>query len=420
MRKAKVCAFIFLAMSLLALPGCWGSRETDEVAYVLAVGFDKGEKENLVITVSIANPKAIAGISSGGGGAGGGGGGSALTYSVESYAPLVSTDLLNTTIDRRVSFLHAKAYIFSEELAREGLEEWVFPLNRYRELRGTAQVFICRGKAKDFIEKNKPPLELNSTKQVELLSQTSKETGLYYNTQFHEFYDDIKSDSVQASIPLVALHEGGLESAKPGIGRGGEATPGKYSAGEVPIAGENKAQIIGTAVFKGDKMVGILNGQETRYYLVLRGLYGSGITGIPDPFDPNLPVGLLVRQSRKPQFKTVMDPEGNVTINVDVYNEPEIIAIASGNNYEDPTNKELLEAAFIQQAQAGLQTLVKRTQEEFDSDIFGFGDQVKRKFWTVQPWEEFQWLERYPEASINVTVHSKIRRTGLQLNTKPK
>lgn len=417
MRKTRACALILLAFMLLTLTGCWGSRETDEVAYVLALGFDKGEKENLVITVMIANPKVIAGISSDGGGEEGGGG--ALIYSVESYAPLAAIDLLNTTIDRRVSFLHTKAFLFSEELAREGLAKWLNPLNRYRELRGSAQVFVCRGKAKDFIEKNKPPLELSPTKQVELLSMMSKETGLYHNTQFREFYEETKSDFIQPSIPLVAIHEGGLESAKPGIGRGGEAPLGKYIAGEVPIDGSNQAQVIGSAVFKGDKMVGILNGQETRYYLALRGLFQSGITGIPDPLEPNTPVGLMMYQARRPKYTTAMDPEGNVTINVDIYNEPEIINIMSGNNYENPDNKALLEQTLSEQSQVGFHNLIRRTQEEFQSDIFGFGNQVKRKFWTVQSWKDFQWLKRYPEAQINVVVHNKIRRTGLQLETKP-
>lgn len=421
MRKARVCVFMILALGLLVLPGCWGSRETDEVAYVLTMGFDKGEKENLVVTVSIANPKVIAGISSGGGSDGGGegGGGSVLIYSVESYAPLAAIDLLNTTVDRRVSFLHTNSFIFSEELAREGLAKWLTPLNRYRELRGTAQVFVCRGKAKDFVEKNKPPLELSPTKQVELINLMSKETGLYHNTQYREFYDATKSVSIQPSIPLVALHEGGLESAKPGIGRGGEAPFGKYIAGEVPIAGANPAQIIGSAVFKGDKMVGVLTGQETRYYLALRGLFKSGIIGIPDPLNPNMPVGLLVHQAKPPKYTTVIDPEGNVTISVDIYNEPEIINIMSGYNYEDPANKALLEQALSEQAQKGYQALIRRTQEEFKSDICGFGEQVKRKFWTVQSWEDYQWLQRYPEVHINVAVHNKIRRTGLQSETKP-
>lgn len=166
-------------------------------------------------------------------------------------------------------------------------------------------------------------------------------------------------------------------------------------------------------------MVGILTGQETRYYLALRGLFKSGITGIPDPLDPNLSVGLLMYQAKRPKYTTIIDPEGNVTINVDIYNEPEVINITSGYNYEEPANKALLEQTLTEQSQRGFHDLIRRTQEEFKSDIFGFGIQVKRKFWTVQSWEDYQWLQRYPDARINVVVHNKIRRTGLQLETKP-
>ncbi|MGI6491317.1 MAG: Ger(x)C family spore germination protein [Pelotomaculum sp.] len=420
MGKYRPIVLLILALGLLLLPGCWGSKETDEMAYVLALGFDKGEKEKLAITVSIANPKVIAGVGGGeggGGGNGGEGGNGTLTYTVESYAPISAIDLLNTVIDRRVSFLHNNVFIFSEELAREGLARWLNPLNRYRELRGTARVFVCRGKARDFIEKNKSSLEISPTKQIELISGLHEATGLIQSVKFHEFYDAIKSDYIQPCVPLIALHEDGLASAKPGIGTGGEASLGKYAAGEVPVAGPSPAQFIGTAVFNEDKMVGLLNGQETRYWLSLRGLFHQGMTGIPDPLNPDLSVGLLLHQSDKPRYKTVLDQQGNVTIDVDIFIEPEIISIASGNNYEDPSMQGMLEAAFNESSERGMSELIRRTQEEFGADIFGFGNQVKRKFLTLNPWLEFQWLDRYPEATINVTVHGKIRRTGLQLET---
>lgn len=149
----------------------------------------------------------------------------------------------------------------------------------------------------------------------------------------------------------------------------------------------------------------------------LRGLFHQGMTGIPDPLNPDLPVGLLLHQSDKPRYKTVLDQQGNVTIDVDIFIEPEIISIASGNNYEDPSMQGMLEAAFNESSERGMSELIRRTQEEFGADIFGFGNQVKRKFLTLNPWLEFQWLDRYPEATINVTVHGKIRRTGLQLET---
>lgn len=417
--RVRLCALLILALSLLSLPGCWGSWETDEVAYALALGFDKGEKDNLVVTVSLANPKVIAGMSGGGGGGGGGKG--TLVVSVETYAPLAAIDLLSSTVDRRISLMHTKSYVFSEELAREGLNKWLSPLLRYRDLRTSSLVFISRGKAKDLIEKNNPMLELSPSKQFELLSKLSKEHGLFINAPFLDFYEDLLSHSVQPSAPLVASHEGGLESAKPGDNKAGEIDLGKYLAGEVPISGGNKSQAIGTAVFRGDKMVGTLDGQETRYYMLLRGLFRNGIMSVKDPQtgDPTLPVGFMVHQARSPAYKTSIDENGNVTINVELFLEPEIIGIYSGINYESPDLKPILEEAFSRKVEQGCQDLIRRTQEEFKADILGFGNHVKHHFLTVQTWREMNWLGRYPDAQVNVSVHTTIRRTGLMSKTIP-
>ena len=419
--RVRICALLILALLLLSLPGCWGSRETDEVAYALALGFDKGEKDNLVVTVSIANPKVFAGMAGGGGGGGGGEGGKGtLVISTETYAPIAAIDLINTAVERRISLMHAKTYVFSEELAREGLNKWLTPLLRYRELRTTSLMVICRGKAKDFIEKNNPMLELSPTKQFELINKLSNER-LYLNTQLLGFDEALKSQSIQPSAPLVASHEGSLESAKPGVNKGGEIALGKYLAGEVPISGGNKSQIIGTAVFRGDKMVGTLNGQETRYTMMLRGLFRNGIMAVTDPLagDPTSLVGFIVHQARSPEYKTSIDENGNVSINVDIYLEPEIIGLFSGINYESPDLKPTLEEVFSREVEQGCQNLIRRTQKELKSDIFGFGYQIKHHFWTVQPWREMNWLGRYPDAQVNVSVHSTIRRTGLMSKTIP-
>lgn len=418
MRAVKLCTFFIIIMASLCLAGCWGSKESDEVAYILAMGFDKGEKDNLVVTVSIANPRSLAG-----GGGGGGGGESeknTVVYSVETYAPLAVPNLLNTTIDRRLSLLHAKAFVFSEEIAREGIGKWLLPLVRNREVRGTSQIFISRGKAREFIENNNPFLDLSPAKQYDLIYDMSGEHGLYSSIQMTQFYNYLKSDSIEATAPLVGVHLGELESAKPGAAQGGDLALGKYVAGEVPIAGRNKAQFIGTAVFHNDKMKGTLNGQETRYYLMIRGLFGNGVTSVADPLseEPAF-VGFRVQQARGPEYKVNIDENGKVSIDVDIFLEPEITGYTGVNTIVRADLKPIYEEAFSKYIEQGCNTVIKRTQEELLSDIFGFGQHLKHRFWTVQAWEEFNWHDRYPDADINVSVHSHIRRSGLIMKIIP-
>lgn len=411
MRGAKLYLILLLLVSLLAFTGCWGIRETDEIAYVLMVGIDKGEKDNTILTLSIANPRAATGNSEGGGGDK-----TREIVSVEAFGPVAMLDLLSTTIDRHINLQHTKAYIFSEELAREGLGRWLTPLMRFRETRGTAEVFICRGKARDIVEKSNPFLELSPAKQIELIRKMSEAHGFFPITQLITLHQDTKSLSKEPTVPLTGIHEGEFETTRPGILKGGA---GQYLAGEVPVAGKNKVQFIGTAAFRGDKLVGLLDGEETRYYLMLTGDFGFGLIGVKDPLDQSSAIGLRVQQGRKPKYKTRVDDQGNVSIDVELFLEPEIIVSASANDFERTDLKPLLEEAFSRQTERQCQELIRRTQDELGADIFGFGGKVKREFLTERPWEEYEWLEVYPEIQINVVVHSQIRRTGLLLKRIP-
>lgn len=415
-----------LALLLIFIPlltgGCWGRTETDEVAYVVAMGFDKGEKNNLIVTVQIANPRPIAGggQDSAAGNGNGTGHPSTVVRSVEGIAPISSLDILNTPTTRKLSLLHTKAYFFSDELAREGLGRWMTSLNRLREFRETANVYIVRGQAREFIEQNRPQLESNPAKQYELMNIISDVNSIFLPMQFQRFYEESKSVSIQPNLPLVGLHEGGLETAKPGPLQGGPYEIVPYKAGEAPIMGGQRGQFIGNAVFQGDKMVGEMDGSETRAYLLVRGEFRRATINFADPIaGPEYYVAVRIRQQKNPAIHTEITEDGEAKIDVDVYIEGNIVAISSGLEYETPENLSLLEQAINELFETNCRDLIQRSQQEFKADIFGFGFYMKHHFLFTEKWEDFAWLERYPNAQVNLKVHTKIRRTSLQQKTSP-
>ncbi len=410
MQKIKPFLILLLIIFLLPITGCWGLRETDEIAFVMLLGFDKGEKNNLLLTLSIANPRVAIG-----GGEGGGDEDAEKNreiVGVETFGSPSMLDLLNTTIDRHIYLQHANAIIFSEELAEEGLNRWLSQLMRFREIRGTAQTFICRGKASDLIQDFKPLLELNPAKQMELIRKMSTLHGIYPTTQLTDLYDQTKSHSRQAVLPLVAVHEGETESAKPGL-------EFRYLAGEVPVASKSKVQHSGAAVLKGDKLVGFLDGEQARYYLMLSGKFGSGVIGIKDPIDGSGFVSVHTQQGQAPKYDLSLDENGDLVIDVNLFLEMEVIATDTPNNFEQTDLRPTLEEAFSRQTEQKCNEVIRYTQDELGTDIFGFGERVKREFLTVQDWEDFAWLELYPHVQVNVNAHSHIRRTGLLLKTSP-
>jgi len=67
--KYRIFAFILIViLQCIILTGCFDKREPDDMAYPIALGFDKGSTNELRMTMQIAVPTNIAGGESGGGG----------------------------------------------------------------------------------------------------------------------------------------------------------------------------------------------------------------------------------------------------------------------------------------------------------------------------------------------------------------
>jgi Ger(x)C family germination protein len=191
---------LFLVIvTILFTQGCWGARETDDLGYVLVTGIDKG-KENLIkVTFQIAVPQPLQGGKS-----------EKVTeiVSVESSSLFGALNLMSSFISKDVTFIHNKAVVVSEELAREGLSRYINPLVRNRELRRTNYLLVAKGSASDFIEKNKELVfEKYPSRQMDLLMAASGFTGLTSRTDIHRFYQALKTPGIQPVAALVSAHK---------------------------------------------------------------------------------------------------------------------------------------------------------------------------------------------------------------------
>ena len=167
-------------------------------------------------------------------------------------------------------------------------------------------------------------------------------------------------------------------------------------------------------------MVGELDGSETRAYLLIRGLFKRATLNYADPIaGPEYYVAVQVHQQRTPIMHTEISEDGQVHIAADIFLEGNIVAISSGLVYENSEKLPLLEEAINQKFDTKCQEVIQRSQQEFQADIFGFGFWTKHHFLTSSQWTEFGWFEKYPEAQVNVKVHTTIKRTSLQLKTSP-
>ncbi|MGE5557057.1 MAG: Ger(x)C family spore germination protein [Bacillota bacterium] len=446
-----------LVLCLSILNGCYGSLETDELAYVLAIGVDEVKDDLIKLTIQIANPRRIGGGDQGAMGQRKDGGGqeASVVFSVEASTIFGGIDLLESVIDRQLSLMHAKAIIFSEKTARKGLKRFIHAFRRYREFRATVLVFVSRGEAGEFLQKNSPLLEANPSKQFELTQLTQTTTGMIPYQQFTHFYNSMKTHGRQAICTLVDINkqeekkqqerqkqqEGMNGTQAGGSGEDQDGPPkeqgqqeqqegetqkegqkqkkkrpeyrneGIHIAGTIPREGGNPAEFLGAAVFRADKMAGTLDGEETRVMQMVRGEFRRTMLSIKDPRRPAYMIVLDLRQSKPPAVEIKL-AGGRPRIETIVNLEFDYVAIQSGEDYQRLGKYAIVEKAVVKYLSRICRQIIGKSKK-WRSDFLGFGEYAATQFWTWDEWIKFDWHKQFAQASIKVRFNARLRRVGI-------
>lgn len=194
MRKFLKLAPVFLYL-LSSLTSCYDAHEVNDYAYVYTIGLEKGIKDKLRMTVQVPSFKNEQGGGQAGKGSGGSGGGSGgdeeiqekdgyITITIDAPTFFSGVNLVNTFIPRTLNYIHAKYMVISEDLARQGIGDYINGFIRNREVRRTMNIIICRGKASEFIKENTPVIGTALSKTQADMMKQSLESGLFYNSNF--------------------------------------------------------------------------------------------------------------------------------------------------------------------------------------------------------------------------------------------
>lgn len=416
----RLIALLLAIIVFLSLTGCFDAREIDDAVYAISVGIDKGTQYKVRLTIQYPTY-----LSGGGGETKKGSTGAekknaqpgSNVHTIEAPTMLEAVDMFSVAMSRHVSLMHVKWFIFSEEFAREGIEAYIAGLERYRETRSSTSVLVTRGTAEEFILENQSTIGESLSKSVELFLAQSSETGFFPWVKFLDLYNAVFSPYKCA----IALY-GGINqfNQAPGVKETAASVESRKGLlpGEVPRLGTIKRELVGLAVFQGGKMTGYLDAYETAFYLMIIGKYSGGKISIPDKYSPANTIVFDLHKSRTPKVKAVFK-DGKPVIDLNIELESEVFVIQSRVDYENLSLAGELENQIKQYVLEGIKYTVKKTQKELKADIFGFGEKVAGNFGTIEEWEAYNWLSHYPEATVNITLDVKVRRTGLINHSSP-
>lgn len=411
--KYRAASVLILLLIAVSVSGCYDQREIDDLAYPLAVGLDIGEANALRMTLQLAAPLAIGG---GGGGESGGGSGSSegntsSVITVDTPTLYSGLDLINNIISKEINLSHAKVIIFSRRLAEAGISKYIQAIQRGREFRPNMFVMVSNEPPDEYLKNIKPILESNPSKYYELL--LGKDYASFFDdVRMSDFHFAIESDFKEPAAILTGINkkENVEQLGQSGGHRNAARPEGIYEAGDIPVISDLKNVVMGIAVFKEGRMVGTLNGAEASCYQMLTGNYGHSYWTVPDAYDAGKLVVMDIIQRSRPSVTAVLN-DGKAVFDIVLDLEGDFTSIQSSFRYEDYPQP--MEDKASEMIKKEVTSMLKKTTEQFDSDICGFGRYLKGKFLTLDDWKKFNWPEQYRNAEFNVKVDLKVRRTGL-------
>jgi len=361
------------------MTGCWNRRELNSLAILSGLAIDKAEDPSKIqITAQILKPGEIKAPS------GGGGGGGAKAYlNLTSTGDTFFEAIRGFTheINRKVYLPHNQIIIFSQEAAKEGVRKHLDFIIRDHEPRLMVWILVSKGKAGEVLE-TKAELEKVPAIRISQLIEAQGATSETTVVKLHEFLPRLMSKTTAPVASLVEVS-----------GEGQEKT----------------ARLEGTAVFKQDKLAGFLNKEETRGLLWVLGQVKSGIIAVESPGGNGKASLEIIRASSKitPEIK-----DNELYITVEINEEGNLGDQMGTEDLTTPaawTSLEKRQAAAIRKE---IMAAIKKAQE-LNTDIFGFGDAVHRKYPKVWKDIEKQWDEFFPDLEVKLIINAKLRRTGI-------
>ncbi|KGR78275.1 hypothetical protein CD29_11160 [Ureibacillus manganicus DSM 26584] len=394
--------FLFLIFILPMLSGCWDQVSIDKRAYVVALGLDKGEDNKISITYLIANPEFSKQE----------GPSSEPAHEVITFPAndiISAKNTANAVIAKEITYNMLNVLIVSEDLAKDPeFIRYMYDVTKDREIKRNIPMIVTKEKVKTFLLKNKPKLETRIHKYFEFVLENSNKAGLTPNFKLHSYFSITESDAGLFLAPYATTEQ--IPGGKYTVGED------ELLAGELKIEGEesNNSQFLGSAVFKEGKMIGTMNGEETRLTIVLNETLEMGeiYATYPDPFSPQYRFSARIMKREKNDVKINLNGY-TPTIDVTVPLYMDILSIHSMETF-DNGKIEQLKFHIEEEVQKKLSKLIKRTQEEFKGEAFGWSLIARKKFWTSHDFEKFDWMKTYPNMKVNVSVNVYIGTFGEQ------
>lgn len=399
---------ILISIAIVALCRCYNDNNIDRLAYVVALGLDVSDSNNIKLSFQLSSSSED---SSGGSSSQSD---SSIVNTIECACIESGINLLNSYLSKKVNLAHCKVIVFSEEFASKGISKEIYTLMNDVQVRPTCNVIISRCNAEYFLKNSKPVLEKLSARYYEIAPSSYEYTGYTENVTLSEFFATLNDSFRECTAILGGVNMGTSQNVNSSLSN--TEKDSTYKANQTPISGGSHVENMGIAVFSGDELVGELNGIEAMCHLILTNKMETCNISIPNPFDNDNNIFLNLKPKKKTKSKVSL-VNGSPYVKTTVTLNSSILSIDKDANYLNEENLKKIEYFANSYLKAQFNNYLYKTSKEFKIDIDGFGKYLAKDFLSTDSWHEYNWLKNYQNAFFDVNVDIDVQSGRLLMET---
>lgn len=262
MNKRKIGVVMLAIIIIISFKGCFNYREINKITFATSVIFDKNEEGEVVVYLDCVRPYRNAGESSDKG--------KRVIYKGIGKTALEAIRDMDIESNNKLNFGQVRAYIFTEQVAREGIKKYIDIINNDQEFSYKPYMFTYFGEVEDL---------------VELTSKDEEYLGLYLNELVEKNKNNGKVIYANVNDYLAETYTKGNVSFMSAL---------KINEDNI----ERRVQLDGGVIMKDNSLVMKIEPKDALEYNLAQDKLGEGTFEISNPEEEDKYITLDILESK--------------------------------------------------------------------------------------------------------------------------
>lgn len=403
MKKTLKRIFIILIVVTLfaSFSYSYKALNIDALAFVVSLGIDVSETKDIKVTFQFVNPPST--------NEGSNSETKIFQDTVDTNSIPNAINIMNSYLAKKIDLSHCRNIVFSEEIAKKGISEYIYTLINNVQVRPTSNLVVTTCSANEYIKNSIPSLETSITRFYDLFPSSGLYTGYVADSTIGNFYNSLVCNNCDPYAILGSVSSSSLTNEA-----SNNSTDFSIKSGESSISGLRTTENIGIAAFKHDKLVGELNAIETVCFNILQNKLNSFLVSVPNPTDSTSNIDLMLTPKKPTKIKVDIINDSPY-VKVDCNFSAKICSIDENSNYLSSEVIESISNSCSQYLEDALLKYLYKTSLDFKSDISDIGQYSLSNFATNSGFKCFNWAASFVNSGFDVNIETNID-SGFLLN----